>query len=62
MLGETFAHPLYFGLKAAKKILAIIKKKHNLKIKLNKLNKEIEQIDKIIKTDSNLMNYKKTLR
>jgi uncharacterized protein len=53
ILGETLGHPLYFGLKPARKILSVLNKKHNLKIKLTKIDKEIKEIDSMMKKDKN---------
>lgn len=45
-LAETYGHPIYLGIKGAREILTILNKKLNLKINLNKLDKEIKGIDK----------------
>jgi uncharacterized protein len=44
-LAETFGHPIYLGIKGAKKVLKIINKRFKLKIKLNDLENEILKIE-----------------
>lgn len=46
LLGQTYGHPNYLGVKGAREIIKILNSKLNLKINLNKLDKEIENIDK----------------
>lgn len=50
LLGETYGHPNYLGIKGAREILEILNKKLNLKLKLKELDEEIKQIEKEIKT------------
>ncbi len=45
-LAETYGHPMYLGIKGARQILAILNNNLKLKINLNKLDKEIKNIDK----------------
>lgn len=45
LLGETFGHPMYIGLKEAKKILELLDKKYDFKLDLKELNEEIELIE-----------------
>lgn len=45
LLSETFGHPVYVGLKGSKVILDIISKQYTLSLDLEKLSKEIKQID-----------------
>ena len=45
LLSETFGHPIYVGLKAAKAILNILNHYYDFKINLEKIDKEIKQID-----------------
>jgi uncharacterized protein len=42
LLGETFAHPMYIGLKEAKQILELLDKKYKFKLNLKELNQEIK--------------------
>lgn len=49
MLAESFGHPNYLGIKGAKEILTILNKKLNLRININELNAEIEEIEDEIK-------------
>lgn len=46
LLVETFGHPMYLGVKGAKELLAILKKKLGLKINLKKMVEEIEELEK----------------
>lgn len=49
LLGETFGHPMYIGLKEAKKILMLLDKKFTFKLDLSELDDEIEAVDEEIK-------------
>jgi uncharacterized protein len=44
-LAETFGHPIYLGIKGAKKVLKIINKRFKLKLKLKDLENEILKIE-----------------
>lgn len=44
-LAETYGHPMYLGIKGAKEILNVLNKKLNLKIDINKLDREIKNIE-----------------
>ena len=44
-LAETYGHPMYLGITGAKEILKILNKKLELKIDVNKLDKEIKDIE-----------------
>jgi uncharacterized protein (TIGR00162 family) len=54
LLAETYGHPMYLGVKGAREIIKVLNKKLNLKIRINKLDKEIEDMELEImkKTDS----------
>ena len=45
LLAETFGHPLHLGVKGAREILRIFNLKLGLKLHLNKLTKEIDQLE-----------------
>jgi len=45
LLSETLGHPVYVGLKGSMALLTILVKQYSLNVKLEKLNKEIKQID-----------------
>jgi len=45
-LAETYGHPTHLGIKGAREILKILDAKLKLKLDLNQLNSEIEQIEK----------------
>ena len=44
-LAETYGHPMYLGIKGAKEILRVLNKKLELKIDVNKLDREIKDIE-----------------
>ena len=44
-LAETYGHPMYIGIKGAKEILKVLDKKLNLNIDINKLDREIKDIE-----------------
>ena len=46
LLSETFANPLYLGIKGAKEIVTILNKKYHLNLNLNKLEKDIIEMEK----------------
>jgi len=52
-LAETYGHPMYLGINGAHEILKILDKSLKLKINMNRLNKEIKEIesDMLKKTD-----------
>ncbi len=45
LLAETYGHPMYLGIKGAKEILKVLDQKLNLSIDINKLDKEIKNIE-----------------
>ncbi len=45
ILSETFAHPMYLGIRGSKEILKILDKKLNLNLNMNKLESEIKKIE-----------------
>tara|TARA_Y100000310_G_scaffold213997_2_gene214966 strand:- start:528 stop:1310 length:783 start_codon:yes stop_codon:yes gene_type:complete len=45
LLAETYSNPMYLGVKASKKIIAVLNKKLQLNIDPDKLEKEIKQIE-----------------
>lgn len=50
LLAETFAHPTFLGIKGAREVLKVLDDKLKLKLDLKKLNEEIFEIEKDIKT------------
>ena len=44
-LAETYGHPMYLGINGAKEILKVLDKELKLKLDLNKLDKEIKDIE-----------------
>lgn len=52
-LSETYAHPMYLGIKGAKEIINLLNKRFKLKVDINKLEKEIKDMETEImkKTD-----------
>ncbi len=52
LLAETFAHQMYLGVKGATEILKVLNKQFKLKIKIDKMSKEISALEKevLVKT------------
>ena len=52
-LAETYGHPMYLGIKGARELLKVLDKALSLKINMNRLDKEIKEIesDMIKKTE-----------
>ncbi|MBW3011826.1 PAC2 family protein [Candidatus Woesearchaeota archaeon] len=48
LLAETFAHPMYLGIKEARSVLKALEAKYNLGLKLQDLDKEIKDVEKEI--------------
>ena len=48
LLAETFGHPMYLGVKGAKEILKVIQKRFDYPINLDKISKEMIEIEKEI--------------
>ena len=46
LLVETFGHPMYLGVKGAKELLNVLKRKLGLKINLKKMETEIEELER----------------
>ncbi len=44
-LAETYGHPMYLGIKGAKEILKVLNRKLGLKLNIDKLDKEIKDIE-----------------
>lgn len=44
-LAETYGHPMYLGIKGAREILKLLNKKLKLDVNINKLDKEIEEVE-----------------
>lgn len=54
-LAETYGHPMYLGIKGSKEILKILNKKLKLGVKIDRLDKEIKEIEsEIIKRTEEL--------
>lgn len=45
LLAETFGHPNYLGMRGAREIIKVLNKKFNLKLNLEELNNEINEIE-----------------
>ena len=61
-LAETYGHPMYLGIKGAKEILKILNKKLGLNIDINKLDKEIKDIEsQILKKTEQLNEVTKSI-
>lgn len=62
LLAETYGHPMYLGIKGAKELLRILNKKLGLHIDVNKLDKEIKDIEgEIIKKSEQLSEVAKQI-
>ena len=48
LLAETYGHPMYLGVKGVREILKVLNAKLKLRIKVDKLEKEIDYIEKQI--------------
>ncbi|MBS3116063.1 PAC2 family protein [Candidatus Woesearchaeota archaeon] len=46
LLAETFGHPLFLGIKGAKELLRVLEAKFSLGININKMSKEIIEVEK----------------
>ena len=44
-LAETYGHPMYLGIKGTREILKVLDKALNLKINMNRLDKEIKSVE-----------------
>ena len=55
-LAETYGHPMYLGIKGAKEILRVLNKKLELNIDVNKLDKEIKDIESEIMKKTEQLN------
>jgi len=44
-LAETYGHPMYLGIKGAREILKLLNKKLSLNVNINKLDKEIKEVE-----------------
>ncbi len=61
-LAETYGHPMYLGIKGAKEILKVLNKSLDLKIDVNKLDREIKDIEsEIIKKTEQLSDVSKQI-
>lgn len=61
-LAETYGHPMYLGIKGAKEILKILDKQLNLRLDINKLDKEIKDIeDELMKKTEQLSEVSKAI-
>ncbi len=61
-LAETYGHPMYLGIKGAKEILRVLNKKLALNVDVNKLDKEIKDIEsEIIKKTEQLSEVTKQI-
>src|SRR3989344_1795925 len=55
-LAETYGHPMYLGIKGAKEILKVLNKELSLNIDVNKLDREIKDIESELIKKSEQMN------
>ena len=60
LLAETYAHPLYLGIKGSQEVLKILNKKLSLNLDLKSLNTEIKEVEQeIMKRTEQLQNVTK---
>ena len=59
LLAETLGHPMYLGVKGAKEVLKILKKKLSLNINLSEIDKEIKEIESGLKQAADLSKIQK---
>ena len=45
LLAETYGHPMYLGVKGAREIVKVLSKKLGLKVRMGKLDNEIEEME-----------------
>lgn len=63
LLTETFAHPLYVGIKGAKEIVKLLNTKFELGISLEKLEKDIKELeDSVRKKSEDISKVTKTIK
>mgnify|MGYP001583741256 FL=1 len=55
LLTETYGHPTYLGIKGAKELLNVLNKKFSFKLNINKLNSDVDIIEKGLKKKVNQM-------
>jgi len=56
LLAETYAHPMFLGIKGSREILKILSKKLGLRLQLKKLDKEIKEIEAEMKKTDDFAN------
>ena len=62
LLAETYGHPMYIGIKGSREILKALNEKLNLRIDINKLDKEIKDIElQLLKKTEQLSKVSRTL-
>ena len=60
-LAETYGHPMYLGIKGAREILKLLNKKLELNVNINKLDKEIKEVEsEIMKRTEQLSEVSRT--
>ncbi len=63
LLAETFAHPMFLGIKGSKKVLKILNNKLLLNLKFTKLEKEIKEMEsEILKRTDDLAKVSKSIK
>lgn len=62
LLAETYGHPMYLGIKGAKELLKVLNNKLNLELDINKLDREIKDIEnEVLKKSEQLSEVSKTI-
>jgi len=62
LLVETFAHPMYIGLKEAKELMKVISKKYSFKIDYKDLDEEISLVEEELETSKTKNDKNKKVR
>ena len=56
LLAETYGHPMYLGVKGSREIIAALKKRFNLNIDVDKMEKDIEELEREVVKKTNELN------
>ena len=58
LLAQTYGHPSYLGIKGSRELLDVVNKKFKLKLNLNNLDKEINELEKVSEEDTKVEKVK----
>ncbi|MFW5865687.1 MAG: PAC2 family protein, partial [Nanoarchaeota archaeon] len=54
LLGETYGHPMYIGLKEARKILHMFNEKYEFDVDLSELDEEIDELERELESEGQM--------